>query len=80
MDNMKRSDFLATLFGAPVVAKAIDMTPRPDGKPPLLVFETPGILHESHLEKIRECIVPLAKQNGFEFMVLQDGMTVKRVL
>lgn len=77
---MKRSEFLATVFGAPVAAKAIDMTPRPDGKPPFLVFEVPTVMSLEAQRRCREEISPFAKEHGFKFAVLSGGMTVKRVL
>lgn len=77
---MKRSEFLASVFGAPVVmANVLEAsTQRPEGKPILVCFEVPiGIRYPS--DRVTEMREQIQAHLGpdVRFVIMQDGITAK---
>lgn len=79
--GMGRGAFLASLFGAPVAVRALDlpMVDKPANSPVLLAFETPTFLSPSQVSRIHGELKPIGERHGFESLILHSGMTVKRV-
>ena len=80
---MKRGQFLASLFGAPVVAK--DLTPEASadsGKPKLFALERPQFaprLSGDGVKALHHALEKYKKKYNFDVIILQEGMTIKRI-
>lgn len=78
---VKRSEFLASVFGAPVTAKVLEAEPERGGNgKAFIAFEVDGMLSEYTVERLREQIQPHADKCNFEFAILPGYMKAKRVV